>query len=177
MELIISRMPELYEGMQIALKENGKLRPLALVNGNKPDFKGPVILSEIDQHAVYGLSHPAVVSRIYAEGPQMLLTTRDLAHNIFEHGMKAALGQVRMGGNMFFTKMETFYTVSSETQNMRLIAGRRGKSAVIIRPREDCRPVVIAPRNFQPKEPLDEGAKSIEIDSIKTFTTAAFEPY
>jgi hypothetical protein len=61
MELIVSRLNHHYQGLKIVFKEFEDLRTLAIINGNDPEFTGPIILLNLDQHIVYGLSHPEVV--------------------------------------------------------------------------------------------------------------------
>lgn len=113
MRLYLSRLPELHEGFDLSYDADGEIKRLALVNGNKSDYFGPVIILNLDPHTVYGLSHPAVISRILDSGPQDLYTTKELAHKLFEHGMKAAWGSIAIKNNQFLTKLETFYTVKT----------------------------------------------------------------
>jgi len=186
MELIISRLKHLHEGMDLSLKDHQQIRPLALINGNKTEFKGPIILFNIDQHTIYGLSHPAVVSRLFNDGPQQLLTTRELAHSLFEHGMKASLGQVKIKNSTFYTRIDTFYTVVDKIQYIKLIMGKRNKPAFYIQPRKDYKPIVISTYNFQFKDKYDykniddldiDRIKVVEIDHVQDYITAKFEPY
>jgi hypothetical protein len=90
---------------------SGQAKTVAHINGNNPDHRGPVILLSLDASAVYAMSQPQVISRILSEGPQTLITTKDIAHTLFEHGMKAALGKHKIGNNNFFASMETYYKV------------------------------------------------------------------
>lgn len=173
MELIVSRLPELHFGMQLALKDLDEIKPIAIINGNKADFSGPVILFNLDQHIVYGMSHPAVISVLQSRGPQNLITTKELAHNLFEHGMKAALGEVRINNNTYATKLDTFYTVIDNIHNLKLIAGKRNRPAVSVWPREDYKPLIITTHNWEPKEKLD--LDLVEIDNIKTYASFKFE--
>lgn len=114
MQLIVSRLAEVHQGMMVSLKDEDKIDTIGMVNGNKSTFKGPVILTDLDQDIVYGMSHRQVVSRIYSDGPQILLTTREYAHRLYEHGMKAALGKIKFGNNVFQTCLETYYKPSPQ---------------------------------------------------------------
>lgn len=109
MQLIVSKLTHEHHGLEVSLKDEDKIDTIALINGNKPGYKGPVILFSIDQDVVYGMSHREVVSRIYTDGPQILLTTKELSHRLYEHGMKAALGKITLGPNTFITCLETYY--------------------------------------------------------------------
>lgn len=74
----------------------------------------PTIMLSIDPHVVYGMSHPSTVTRLFQDGPQILLTTKKLAHTLYEHGMKACWSQIVLGNTPVYTQMNTFYTVQDE---------------------------------------------------------------
>jgi hypothetical protein len=110
MKLLISRLAELEHGFDISLDDSSNVQRIALINGNKADHSGPVILLNLDPHIVYGLSHPAVVGKILSNGqPQELWTTKDLAHKLYEHGMKSSWGTVKHKNLIFQTRSDTFY--------------------------------------------------------------------
>ena len=121
MQIIISRLAELHEGFDISVKFGDKVQNIALLNGNKATHNGPVVMLSIDQHILYGMSHPTVISRILKNGPQHLIASRDLSHKLFEHGMKSSLGEIKIQNNIFRTNMGTFYTVIGNVGPISLI--------------------------------------------------------
>jgi hypothetical protein len=181
MELVISRLKHYHQGLKVIVKENETFRPTAIINGNEPDFFGPIILLSIDQHTVYGLSYPEVISRILVKGPQSLITTKEMSHNLFEHGMKASLGKLKINNSYFLTTLETFYTMTNKASNMSLILGKDNQLGIIIQPRTDLKPILISNYNFTPKE-IDNNelihnvSTNIEIDSIRTHVVVEFKP-
>lgn len=179
MELIISRLSHHYQGLKIAINDQDYLRTISIVNGNDAEFLGTIILLNVDQHAVYGLSHPEIVSRILEKGPQSLLTTKDTAHNLFEHGMKASLGKLKLNMNQFLTTLETFYTPTTKAANLTLVVSRDNQLGCLIQPRTDMKPILISNSTFLPKESdkdiLSEVSNSIELDNIRTFVTSEFK--
>lgn len=178
MELIISRLQQHHLGLKVVLKESDEIRTFAIINGNDPDFLGTVILLNIDQHAVYGLSYPEVVSRLLQKGPQNLLTTKELGHNLFEHGMKASIGKLKINMNTFSTSLETFYVTTQKTSNITLITGKDNQLGCLIQPRTDLQPILLSGYTFIPKESdkelLDDVSTNIEIDNIRTYITTEF---
>lgn len=93
------------------MEDNNNIQRIALINGNKADHNGPVILLNLDPHIVYGLSHPAIVGKILSQGqPQELWTTKDLAHRLYEHGMKSSWGVVKHKNLCLQSRGDTFYT-------------------------------------------------------------------
>lgn len=173
MELIISRLNNHHQGLNIAFKEFEELRTIATINGNTSEFTGPIILLSLDQHIIYGMSHPEVVSRILEKGPQNLITTKELAHNLYEHGMKAALGKVKINMNNFNTTIDTFYTLIKNTTNITLLTGTDNQLACLIQPRKDIEPILISNSVFNIKE--NEGElrclNKVELDHIRTYVT------
>ena len=111
MKLLISRLSELYHGFDISLDDSNNIQRIALINGNKADHAGPVILLNLDPHIVYGLSHPSVIGKIIGSGqPQELWTTKDLSHRLYEHGMKSCWGTVKQKNLHLQSRADTFYT-------------------------------------------------------------------
>ena len=178
MQLIISRLKELYYGFEIAFKQADKITRIGLINGNKPDYLGPVILLNIDQHVVYGMSHPKAIAEIYEKGPQPLLSTKELGHRLFEHGMKAAIGKVRLRNNTFSTTLDTFYTPMTSYENLEIIQGQAGKVACLVKgPVSGALPILLSHRNFKFKENYIQPllTKTIEMDDIHSYLTVPFE--
>lgn len=171
MEVIISALNTPFSGLLISLNTADPVQPIAIVNGNKADFSGPVILLSLDQEVIYGLSQPTVISRIFAKGPQQLLSTKELSHNLFEHGMKASLGKVKVHMNTFLTSLETFYSLVSFTPMCRIIPGREsGKAACLLTPSRSHQGILIHNHGFEPKEAIDyKISDTVEIDNIRTY--------
>jgi hypothetical protein len=159
----------------VSLKDGDEINNIALINGNKPDFTGPIILLDIDQDVVYGLSHREVVSRIYKEGPQILLTTKDMGHKLYEHGMKASLGRVKVGNVQYTTNIETFYTVKSSYGSLSLIYSE-GKIGCYVKPHKNYTPILIASSGFIPKG-IDTKEDRIDIEKIRSEITRKFSLY
>lgn len=185
MELIVSRLSQHHLGLSLSLKEEDnstaipQIRRIATINGNEIDFLGPILLLNIDQHVVYGLSHPTVISRILSKGPQHLLAPKEIAHNLFEHGMKATIGKIKINLNYFNTTLDTFYTVTQKVSNITLIIGKDNQLAYLIQPRTDLQPILISNDRFLPKDSdkdlLNTVSSNIEIDNIRTYTTTSFK--
>lgn len=131
-QLIASTLSDSRFGTQIALKVDDKIETIALVNGNKVDFAGPIVLTSIDQYVVFGMSHPSVVSRIFDTGPQILVTTKELGHTLFEHGMKASVGRIRLRNNPVTTTLDTFYDLRSKYHKLSIKPSRRRNEAVCV---------------------------------------------
>lgn len=172
MELIVSRFQNHYEGFQIAIKNQDNIQLIAIMNGNKFDFHGPILLTEIDQHIVYGMSHPKVVSRLISQGPQQLLTSKELGHRLFEHGMKASIGKIKVKNNMYLTTLETFYTLATKCQHIIQVANK-DTAAYLVQPRSDLKPILISNRLFDVKNDMSE-YDHIIIDDIQTHLTKKF---
>ena len=116
MGLVISRHQNHYDGMSIQLEDNGHYKNICVINGNQVKHQGPVAVLSIDAHVIYGLSQLPVISRITENGPQQLLTIKEYAHTMFEHGMKAALGKIKIKNNVYNTSLETFYKLESKIE-------------------------------------------------------------
>lgn len=178
MELIISRLTQHHLGWKLVIKEQEDLRHIATINGNDPDFFGPVILLSLDQHIVYGVSHPEVISKLLQRGPQCVLTTKELSHNLFEHGMKASLGKIKIGMNYFITSLDTFYSVTNKASNLTIITSKDNQIGCLVQPRIDLKPILVSNYTFIPKDSdkeLLEGVSSIAIEDIRTHVITDFK--
>lgn len=173
MQLIVSKLAEFYHGLMVSVKEGNEIDDIAIVNGNKENFLGPILLLDIDQEVVYGMSHRKVVSRIYAKGPQILLTTKELGHRLFEHGMKAALGKTKVGNVQYLTNLETYYTVHSKYGFLELTISE-GRLGCYVKPRENYEPILLTTGAFKDKTPLATHSR-IDIDKIQTEVTRKFK--
>ena len=177
MEIIVSKLTQHFEGLKVVLKENDHISDIALINGNRSDFYGPIILLNLDQHIVYGLSHPEVISRIYTKGPQQLLTNKEIGHNLFEHGMKASLGKVKFRLNSFLTTLDTFYTLTTSTSNLTLVVGKDNRIGCLITPFTTHHSILLCNYGFELKDADKYRISScIEVDSIKTYVSCPILP-
>ena len=172
MQLIVSKLAEEYHGLSVALKHDDSISTVALINGNKEDVNCPVVLFSIDQEVVYGLSHRKVVRRIYDNGPQILITSKELGHKLFEHGMKAALGKIKIHNTPFSTTLDTFYNLKTSYSFLSLeqANGRLGISFEV----PMYKKVLIANSAFKPKEEMSFGGR-IDIDKIQSQVTYPLE--
>ena len=173
MELIVSRLNYHHQGLKIVFKEFDNLQTLAIINGNDPEFAGPIILLNLDQHIVYGLSHPEVVSRILEKGPQNLVTSKEIAHNLYEHGMKASLNKIKINMNYFNTTIDTFYNITKNISNISLITGIDNQLACLIQPRTDLQPILVSNSIFNAKDNETDLYKlnKIELDHIRSYVS------
>jgi hypothetical protein len=170
MQLIISRLSDPFQGLEVAVKIADNVSTLAVLNGNKSEYRGPIILLGLDQYTVFGLSHPSVVRRLLDNGPQTLISSRELAHTLFEHGMKASLGKVRVNNSTFLTNLETFYELKQSHKVFSIVVGQNGKIGCLVQPQqEDQTPIVLASGEFVPKTEIK--ASFINIDLIRDFFT------
>lgn len=172
MQLIVSLLSKFHHGLMVTLKDGTDINTIAIVNGNKPSFTGPVILFNIDQEVIYGLSHREVVSRIYAEGPQILLTSKELGHRLYEHGMKASLGKVKVGNTQYLTNLDTYYTLQSQYGPMDLVYSE-GKIGCYIKPHSNYEPILITTTGYKPKTVIDPKNR-IDIEKIRSEVTRKF---
>lgn len=175
MELIIGRNHDLHHGFSISdLQGNTLLR----IDGKKEDSI-PVLLLTLDPHTVYGLSHPKIISKILATGPHTLITQKKLAHSLFEHGMKACWGSIRVLNNKFQATIESYYNVkfqdtinvhgesiditswSDEEANYATLSY---KNSVYVLSTIDINPSVVG-----------SNSKFINISSIKDYVTLVFD--
>lgn len=184
MELIVSKLQSNFDGLDLSIKHDDHVQSLARINGNHADYQGPIILLNIDQYVVYSLSQPEVVSRILTKGQQQLLTTKEIAHNLFEHGMKASLGKLKIKTNWFLTTMDTFYSCSLIGHFLEIIQGnkenRENKIGCLITPSPEYQSILVCNYGFD-YDKSDKGDKInnvssvIEIDSIRTYVTMPFK--
>ena len=172
MELIISKLNQHHEGLKIAINDTNTVQTLAIVNGNQPEYLGPIILLGLDQHIIYGMSHPEIISRIFTKGPQQLLTSKEIAHNLFEHGMKATLGKVKIKLNWFTTTLDTFYSLNTLTTILQIIPGKDNKIGCLITPMTTYQSILLCNHGFEFKESEKYSiSECIEIDNIKTYVS------
>lgn len=109
--LTLARMSEKHNGYVLV---NAEGKSILYIDGNNSNPDVPVAILSIDPHVVYGMSHPAVIGKILGYRPQNLLSTKKIAHSLYEHGMKAAWGQVTFGERtVLLTTLNTFYSVIS----------------------------------------------------------------
>ena len=152
LKLIVERRPDPCHGFTLSVTGFSGVpeQTLCVVNGNFVEHRGAVVLLDIDQHVVYGLSHPGVISRIHSLPPQMLLTTRDLAHKLFEHGMKASLGKVKIKNHWFIASIESFYQVlpSVPSLGLQVISDMTYNRAILEVSIPGCYPVYLATRDY-----------------------------
>lgn len=171
MQLMVSRLVNFYDGLMVSLKDGDEIKDIALINGNKPDFLGPIILLSLDQEIVYGLSQNKVVSRIYSQGPQILISNKELSHKLFEHGMKASLGKVKVGNLTFMTGLETFYKLLPSYSHFSIV-GSEGRLGCFIKPADNYLPILLATSGFNTKNDVKN---RIDVDKIQTTVCKQFE--
>ena len=171
MNIIISKLVDHCEGWEISLKNDESIETIAIVNGNKPLYSGPIVVLGVDQYILFGLSNPVVVGRILAEGPQEMISSRDLAHKIFEHGMKSVLGRIRINNNYFLTCLETFYTVKSESGLLSLVLGNDGQLGCLIGSKNWNKKILITLQGFTEKADSKSQAEIVYIDQIRSVVT------
>jgi len=164
MQLIVSRLAEPFQGMEMVLKIGEVLTTIGIINGNKAEYRGPSILLTIDQHVVFGMSHPAVVRRLLDEGPQVLLSNKETAHTLFEHGMKASVGKVKIKNSMFITNIETFYEVKQTHKQLSIVMSANGRVGCMVQPEGSAWPVVLSCGDFIPK-PV-QTAQGFQVDKM-----------
>ena len=120
MNLVIKKNTELHKGYEV-LSKGGLL--IGRINGNTvSDNHVPIVLLSLEPHTIYGLSHPHVISDILNNGPQNLVTSKHLGHKLFEHGMKASWGQVKIKNNKFLTCLDTFYSVKKQLKQFSVVS-------------------------------------------------------
>lgn len=133
MNIVISRMDALYKGYVLAVDS----KTAVVINGNDANITSPVAVLNLDPHVVYGLSHPSVISRILDKGPQTIITSKELAHKLFEHGMKSSYETLTVGLCRFHTKIDTFYTQTLETSNadyqLKFVYDGREKTSLVLK--------------------------------------------
>ena len=133
---------------EAAGSDPGGYNAMAVINGNAPNYyKLPVVLLSIDPHIVYGMSHPDVIETLLETGPQIMLSTRDLPHKMFEHGMKASLGRMEVGRNTFLTNINTFYDVQYDFPNFGIVVDRDKNPGLLVKDSGQI-PALITTRKF-----------------------------
>jgi len=158
----IARQINHYEGFTLSVDNDGVTETIALINGNNETYSGTIILLSLDAHIVYGMSHPTVISRIIYHGPQPLVTTKEIGHNLFEHGMKAALGRMKLGMNPVTTTLDTFYNMT-EVGHLKMLSN----NACMVRIANYAQ-FIIATNDYKP---LMNSEKVVYIDKIRDFVT------
>lgn len=133
-KLIIAKLNSEHEGYSLSIDYGGEMKPLIRINGNSLNYQGPVALISIDPFVVFGLGEPTVVARILSKGPQVMYSTKELAHRLFEHGLKASWWKVYVQKNAMFTSLETFYDVRTDSMDdkIKIISGKDKKAAVLV---------------------------------------------
>ena len=177
MELILSKLQSNFEGFDLSIKQNEAIQTIAHINGNHPEYSGPVVILNLDQHVVFSFSQPEVVSRILTKGPQQLLTSKEIYHNLFEHGMKAALGKVKLKTNWFVTTMETFYSFSLFGHFLEVVQGgkdKENKIGLLVTPSNEHQSILVCNCGFD-CDRVSGISNVIEIDSIRTYVTMPFK--
>lgn len=89
---------------------------IALIDGNNPEVSAiiPRVLFNLSPFSVWGYSHPDVLMPVLAGDikPYPMIASKSQAHTLFEHGMKAAWGQVRILRDVpVLTRLDTFYSI------------------------------------------------------------------
>lgn len=116
MKLEIIRNTEKENGFSIV--DTGTGKTILMINGNDHDYNGPIAITSIDPYILFGLSSPRVVNRIIGEQkPQTLLTTKELSHTLFEHGMKSCWGKIKLNQLEARATSSTFYWQFAEIHN------------------------------------------------------------
>lgn len=107
--LFIHKPEHEHEGYGVFLAD----KCIAIINGNSTKYPSniPRIIFSLKPTIVYGLSHEKVISAVLDGGdPYVLCCPKAMAHNLFEHGMKASWGTVKRGKSVYLTRLETFYS-------------------------------------------------------------------
>jgi hypothetical protein len=119
-------------GHSVFLEDAGRQLEVAVVNGNRSDARVPVVMLSLDANMVYAMSQPTVISRILTSQPQLLLTSRDLSHRLFEHGMRASLSRQMMGNSPVTATMDTYYKLATSAGPISLLVLPDGGLAMSI---------------------------------------------
>lgn len=173
MQLLVSKHAEDFHGWDLSLVNHaGKIQSLGCINGNKVENNGLVILFDVDPDIVYGMSCKQVISKLLASGPQTLITVKDIAHKLYEHGMKASWGKIKLKATTLYTAMDTFYNVTQSSGTLSVIQGQT--SFAVSFTQYGYEPVLLSNRSFHPKP--NEVGKYILIDDVKTTVTLTLKP-
>ena len=165
MQIMISKHAEDFHGWDLSVTtQSGAIRSLGTINGNKTENNGLAIIFDVDPDVVYGMSCKQVVSKLLDSGPQTLITTKDVAHRLYEHGMKAAWGRIKIKNTALYTSMDTFYSVQHANGPFSIVQGQAGFAVSYTA--IGFAPILIASRAYQPR-PADFG-QCIIVDDVKT---------
>lgn len=171
-KLVLGRMQNLHEGFILQSIEKGEdgseiMVDVLMINGNKASYSGPVALLYLDPYVIFGMSHNNVISRILHEGKgsQKLLTSKDIAHNLYEHGMKASWRYMRVNGLTYMTFNDTFYEQITTLNDFKIVSGKNemGKGIGLL-----YKNTLFHGDGFVPNSNV-EYAKSIDIDKVRDF--------
>lgn len=172
-KLVLGRMQDLHEGFilqSIEKTSDGeeKTENLIMINGNRPSYTGPVALLYLDPYVTFGMSHISVVSRILHEGKgsQKLLTSKEIFHNLYEHGMKASWRYVNVNNLRYMTFAETFYELIGTYKEFKIITGTNelGKSVGLLYNNT----TLFHGEGFMPNTELKD-IKKVNIDKVRDF--------
>lgn len=166
MSIVIARGSMPFNG--ISIYDNDSDQTIATVNGAgdlSSISRTPILLLSLDPHTIYGLSHPAIISEILQYGPRVLISTKSLAHNMFEHGMKASHGKVSIGQNTFMATLETYYRVESNMHGFSVVEGQRGFA--ISYKKSGLPTILLHSSGFQALEVFDH--RAINVDAITDY--------
>jgi hypothetical protein len=144
MKLMVSRLAQLHHGFDVSVQNADGCRTICTIDGNRPHRVEPVVLLSLDPYVLYGLSHPEVVSAILSRGPQPLIAQKQMAHKLFEHGMKASWEKVVIGSNQFLTTLGTFYEIFESSTISVITHGDKASCTISI---PGYRPVCLAYSN------------------------------
>lgn len=165
MQLVLTRLENNYEGFSLSLKDGSTSRTLATVDGNLVNHRGPVILLSLDQHSLYGLSHPAVVSRVLADGPQTLLTSEEISQRLF-NGMSTSLSVVKVRNTVFRTSLETFYRLENKSKYFTMVPGKNSQVGCLIA--IGGKTILLAHGGFKPQNVAIVYEQLLVLDQITT---------
>ena len=172
-KLVLGRMQDLHEGFLLqSVTKNAEgdeiTENLIMINGNRPSYTGPVALLYLDPYVVFGMSHTNVISRILHEGKgsQKLLTSKEISHNLYEHGMKASWRYIQSNNLKMMTSGDTFYDQITTLKDFEIISGTNdlGKSVGLLYQSN----ILFHGDGFVPNIPLEK-AKKVNIDKVRDF--------
>lgn len=170
MQLIISKLAEVHHGFSLATKDGDNTRTLAVINGGLPKHQGPIVVLSLDQHVIYGVSHPHVVSRLLADGPQTLLTSKELADRLYENGMKASLYRIKVGSTTLYTKLDSFYRVEPQTKYLTIVPGATSHQVGCLIQIQGAE-VLLAHDGFKPQVSLKTSVIRRSVDQIQNYVS------
>lgn len=171
-KLILGRMQDHHEGFLLQSIEKDdqgeeKLVDLIMINGNRPSYTGPVAILYLDPFVVFGMSHNNVVSRLLHEGKgtQSLVTSKEIFHTLYEHGMKASWRYINVNGLKYMTCAETFYSQHMNYNDFKIISGTNdlGRSVGLL-----YQNTLFHADGFLPNNET-EFEKKVNIDKVRDF--------